>query len=336
MKILPRRKAVPEGIRITKVGLWYILLAVLVALPAANTGNNALYMVEACLLSLLVVSGVTSRQNLRRVDIELVPPGEVYAQQPFSLRYTIEHKGWFWDRRLLLIAGVGEGKPELVPYLPRKHRQDGLLELTANRRGVLQVPYLHLSSIYPLGLFRKGMRYRVDLELLVYPQLLPAEDYLVRGGGPGGEHSSRKPGSGQELLTLRAFRQGDDRRGIHWKQSARTGELIYMETEAEKGQRVSLLLDNGVGKLQSDEVRERFELAISEAATAADHFLGKGYEAELITRAEVIGFGHGPGHRRRILEALALLATEEASQNPLVGSDPDALGLTFSLAEADT
>ena len=109
-----------------------------------------------------------------------------------------------------------------------------------------------------------------------------------------------------------------------------------MEKEAEKGQRVSLLLDNGVGKLQSNEAQERFEHAISEAATAADHFLGKGYEAELITRAEVIGFGHGPGHRRRILEALALLATEDASAYPLTGSDPDALGLTFSLAEADT
>ena len=112
MKKLLERKTVPEGIRITKVGLWYILLAVLVALPAANTGNNALYMVEACLLSLLVVSGITSRQNLRRVDIDLAPSGEVFARQPFGLRYTIHHSGWLWARRLLLIAGVGEGKPE--------------------------------------------------------------------------------------------------------------------------------------------------------------------------------------------------------------------------------
>lgn len=329
-----KRKTVPEGIRITKVGLWYILLAVLVALPAANTGNNALYMVEACLLALLVVSGITSRQNLRRVDIELMPPGEVFARQPFSLRFAIEHAGWLWDRRLLLIAGVGEGKPELVAYLPRREKRQGMLELTANRRGRLQIPYLHLSSIYPLGLFRKGMRYRVDLEMLVYPQLLGSEEYRVQRGGPGAEHASRKPGSGPELLTLRAFRQGDDRRGIHWKQSARTGELIYMEREAEKGQRVSLLLDNGVGRLQTTEARERFERMISEAATAAHHFIEKGYEIELITRAEMIGYGHGPGHRRRILEALALLAPVEPASQPLIGSDPEAQGLEFSFREA--
>lgn len=174
----------------------------LVALPAANTGNNALYMVEACLLALLVVSGVTSRQNLRKVDVGLASPGEVFAKQPFSLGYTIGHHGRVWDRKLLLIAGVGEGKPVLVPHLSKNEERRGILELTASRRGLLRIPYLHLSSIYPLGLFRKGMRYRVDLEMLVFPQLLPRDDYRVQGGGPMGERLSRKAGSGHELLTL--------------------------------------------------------------------------------------------------------------------------------------
>ncbi len=332
MRNSTQRLTVPEGIRITKVGLWYILLAVLVALPAANTGNNALYMVEACLLALLVVSGVTSRQNLRKVEIDLAAPGEVYARQPFSLSYRIGHGGWLWDRRLLLIAGVGEGKPVLVPHLERRQQQEGFLELTVNRRGRLTIPYVHLSSIYPLGLFRKGMRYRVDLEMLVYPQILGADEYRVQGGGPVGEHPSRKAGSGHELLTLRAFRMGDDRRNIHWKQSARTGDLIFMEKEAEKGQRVSVVFDNAVGRLDQEESRVRFERLVSEAATAAHHFLEKGYEVELITRGGVIGFSRGAGHRRRILETLALVEPVEIATLPLVGSDPEAQGLMFTLS----
>jgi len=292
-------------------------------------------MVEACLLALLVVSGVTSRQNLRRVEIDLVAPDEVYARQPFSLSYTISHGGRLWDRRLLLIAGVGEGKPVLVPFLAKGDEQPGSLELTVNRRGRLRIPHLHLSSIYPLGLFRKGMRYRVELEMLVYPQLLSADEYRVRGGGPTGEHPSRKAGSGHELLTLRAFRQGDDRRNIHWKQTARTGGLIFMEKEAEKGQRVSILFDNAVGSLAGEGDRARFERLVSEAATAAHHFLEKGYEVELITRGGVIGFSRGHRHRRRILEALALIAPTGFESLPLTGSDPEAEGLTFSLGEAE-
>ena len=142
-----RRRTVPEGIRITKVGLWYIVLTVLVAIPAANTGNNALYLVEACLLALLVVSGVTSRQNLRRLEIELFPPTEVYANQPFGLSYKVWHSGRVWDRRLLVIAGIGEGNPVLVPHLERGEVLDGQLELLAKKRGLLPIPYVHLSSI---------------------------------------------------------------------------------------------------------------------------------------------------------------------------------------------
>src|SRR5687767_9120055 len=47
------RATVPEGIRITKVGLWYVLLTVLVGAAATNTGNNALYLVLAAMLALL-------------------------------------------------------------------------------------------------------------------------------------------------------------------------------------------------------------------------------------------------------------------------------------------
>ena len=45
------RKTIVEGIRVTKVGLFYILLTLIVGVAAANTGNNALYIVEALLLS---------------------------------------------------------------------------------------------------------------------------------------------------------------------------------------------------------------------------------------------------------------------------------------------
>jgi uncharacterized protein (DUF58 family) len=329
------RRTVPEGIRITKVGLWFIVLTVLVAIPAANTGNNSLYLVEACLLALLVVSGVTSRQNLRRLDIGLTPPTEVYANQPFGLGYRIRHSGRMWDRRLLVIAGIGEGKPILISHLARGEDLGGHLELMAKKRGLLAIPYIHLSSIYPLGLFRKGMRYRSDVELLVYPQLLEASAAKYRGAGPVGEHPSQRPGGGHELHTLRKFRFGDDRRGIHWKQTARTGELIFMEREAERGQRVSLLFDNAVSGSDDPEAAEAFEIAVSEVATAAHHLNERGFEIELITRGEIVGFGRGPRQRQRMLRSLALISAVSNGGQPLVGSDPSAPTIFFDVRGGD-
>jgi hypothetical protein len=165
------RRTVPEGIRITKVGLWYIVLTILVAVPAANTGNNALYLVEAFLLALLVVSGVASRQNLRRLELDFEPPAEIYAKQPFSVRYTVHNRGRLMSRRLLVVAGVGESKPTLIPHIPIEGTDRGLMEVQVEQRGIHKVPFLHFSSIFPLGLFRKGLRYRIDLELLVYPEV---------------------------------------------------------------------------------------------------------------------------------------------------------------------
>ena len=62
-------RPVPEGIRITKVGLWYVLITLVVAIAATNTGNNALYLVWSVMLAVLVVSGVVSRQNVRGLAV---------------------------------------------------------------------------------------------------------------------------------------------------------------------------------------------------------------------------------------------------------------------------
>ncbi len=315
------RRSVPEGIRITKVGLWYIVLTILVAVPAANTGNNALYLVEAFLLALLVVSGVASRQNLRRLDLGFEPPAEIYAKQPFSIRYTIHNRGRFMSRRLLVVAGVGEGKPTLIPHIPIQGTDRGLMEVQVDERGIHQVPFLHFSSIFPLGLFRKGLRYRIDRQLLVYPEVDTTRSVSVEQLGGEGELPSTDAGAGYDLLSLRLFREGDDRRGIHWKQTARTGNLIFMERAADTGRRLSIQLDNAVGDLADPEDILRFERLVSRAATATHHCLKSDYEVELITRSGLVPFGRGGFHRRRILEHLALLETVPRQRDPLVDSN---------------
>ena len=327
------RKTVPEGIRITKVGLWFIILTVLVAVPAANTGNNALYLVEATMLSLLVVSGVISRQNLRRLQVDFDPPAEVYANEPFDIGFELRNRGHLWPRWLLVLTGTEQTKSVLVPFLPRRSAYEGSLELTATRRGILRLEHAHLASIFPLGLFRKGMRYRVDLDLLVYPEIRSSVEFRQTGLGGVGEVPARRIGVGPELHSLRAFRRGDDRRGIHWKQTARTGEMVYMEREAETGERLSIVLDNAVGELDSDTRKEMFELLVSEAATAAHYYLERDYEVELVTRNEVVGFGRGRAHRRRILEALALLPAVAVQPYPLTGSDPATPALALDMEE---
>jgi uncharacterized protein (DUF58 family) len=191
-------------------------------------------------------------------------------------------------------------------------------------RGVHRFPYVHVSSLFPFGFFRKGVRYRVDFEALVFPELFPAGGSRPEESEQMGDDASRRSGWGHDLYALRNFRRGDDPRGIHWKQTARTGELIYTERTAERSRRLSILFDNAVGELKDPADQGRFERLVSEAATIAVDHLARGYEVELVTRDQALAFSGGSRQRLAILEALALLATAPRRSEPLVSSDPRA------------
>jgi uncharacterized protein (DUF58 family) len=310
-------RPVPEGIRITKVGLWFVLFTVLVAVAATNTGNNALYLVLAAMLGLLVVSGVTSRHNLRGLVVEVEPPGEIFAKQPFHLPFALRNRSRLLPRWLLQFAVDRNGSPRLLTYLPPKAVGKGRVEMMVPRRGVHRVDAGHLSTLFPLGFFRKGLRYSLGIELMVFPEIYAAASASLGQTGRWGDDPSRTAGWGHELHALRTFRAGDDPRSIHWKQTARTGRLIFMEREVEESRRLSIVFDNAVGALPDDATRNRFEHLVSEAATAGLDYLERGFEVELVTRDVILPFAAGARQRFALLEALALVEPRPRVPEPL-------------------
>jgi uncharacterized protein (DUF58 family) len=321
---LPSRRAVPEGIRITTVGLWYVLFTVLVAIAATNTGNNALYMVLALMFSVLILSGVVSRENVRGLVAELDSPGEVFANRPFAVGFVLRSRALVFPRWFLLFTLSRSAQPLLIPYLPRRGRSAGQLEMMVGSRGHHRFPFVHVSSLFPFGFFRKGVRYRVDLEVLVFPELFPAAGSLPEESNQMGDDVSRRSGWGHDLHALRLFRRGDDPRGIHWKQTARTGELVFTERASERSRRLSILFDNAVGELKDAALLSRFERLVSEAATAAVDHLARGYEVELVTRERNLTFGSGPRQRLAVLETLALIQPRPRVTETLASGDPRA------------
>lgn len=325
------RRGIPEGIRITKVGLWFVLLTVVVAAAATNTGNNALYLVLACMLAILVVSGVVSRWNLQGLAVAVEAPGDLYARRPFQLPFTISNRSRRWSRWLLLFSVSAGGPTRLVPHLPAGKSARGQLEMLLPRRGRHRFEAAHFASLFPLGLFRKGMRLPLACDLLVYPELFAAGATEIDPSGLTGDESSPRAGWGHELHALRAYRPGDDPRGIHWKKSARTGALVFMERESEESRRLSIVFDNATGKLADAAARDRFEHLVSEAATAAVDHLARGFDVELVLRESVLPFASGGRQRREILERLALVEPRPRQRTELRPSDPGAraLRLTF-------
>src|SRR6202162_1046539 len=65
---------------VTRVGIIYVVIVLLIGIAALNTGNNLLYIVVAAMLAAIVVSGVASAVVLRELELELKIPDHIFAE----------------------------------------------------------------------------------------------------------------------------------------------------------------------------------------------------------------------------------------------------------------
>ncbi len=295
-------------IRITNFGLGYILMCLVVAIAATNTGNNGLYVVLAGMLAAMTVSGVLSRRNVRGVACEIEPVGEIVATRPALLRVKLENRLRTGTAQALFFLQEGLPGPLWVDPLKPGEKRELVVEGRFARRGIVGRPDAGLLSRFPIGLFRKYRRASLRREIVVYPlpepsavPEAPPED--ARGGRP---HASRR-GGGFDIRTLREFTPGDDPRDMHWKQSARMRRWIVREREAERDRPIVLTVDNALPDAADPAAVEELERVISRCASQALVLLSRGGEVGFQARGVFVVPQVGRPQRARVLEALARL-----------------------------
>jgi len=304
-------------IRITNFGLGYILMCLVVAISALNTGNNGLYLVLAGMLAAMIVSGVLSRRNVRGVACRIETVGEVVATRPAWLKVRLENRMKTATAQALFFLHESLPGPLWVDPLAPGEVRELVVEGRFSRRGVHRDADAGLLSRFPLGLFRKYRRATLAREVVVFPLPeasrvpdIPAED--ARGGRPH-PHSR---GGGSDIRTLREFSPGDDPRDLHWKQSARMRRWIVREREAERDRAVFLAVENALPEPFDSASLERLERAIARAAGQALLLLSRGAEVGLHARGVKVAARGGRPQRVRILDALARLEAVPLASAP--------------------
>ena len=76
---------------VTRAGMIYILISVVIGIAAINTGNNLLYVIVAALLSAILVSGVASALVLRSLTLDVHLPEHVFAGRPMLARLLLRN-----------------------------------------------------------------------------------------------------------------------------------------------------------------------------------------------------------------------------------------------------
>lgn len=311
-------RLIPDwGIRVTNFGLGYILMCLVVAIAATNTGNNGLYLVLAGLLAGMAISGMLSRRNVRGVRCEIEPLGEIIATRPSLLKLRLVNELRAGTAQALFFLHEALPGPLWIDPLAPGESRDVVVEAVFRRRGVFREADAGLLSRFPLGLFRKYRRATVAGEIVVFPMAqdspvpdVPPED--ARGRRP---HPHRR-GGGAEIRTLRDFVPGDDPRDLHWKQSARMRRWIVREREAERDRAVFLVVENALEDPGDPAALEGLEQAISHCAGQAMMLLSRGAEVGFAARGVKVPPRAGRRQRVPILDALARLDPIPSSEAP--------------------
>jgi uncharacterized protein (DUF58 family) len=76
---------------VTKAGVVYVLVTLVIGIAALNTGNNLLYIVVAAMLAAILVSGVVSALVLRGLELEVGLPEHVFAGRPVAGRIKLRN-----------------------------------------------------------------------------------------------------------------------------------------------------------------------------------------------------------------------------------------------------
>jgi len=182
--------------------------------------------------------------------------------------------------------------------------------LTFSRRGVYELGPAEVRVADPFGLLGFARRFEERTEVVVYPSVHELRGFPLRGGNVEAGTRGSRGRRGEEFANLREYRRGDDRRHIHWKSLARTGELFVKEFSLQAPGRHTVALDlrrEGI-RTQDNEVED----AVSAAASVLTHLARESLPFRLLStggRGIDTGFG---SNEDAYWAAMRLLATARA------------------------
>ncbi len=339
-----------EGLSgLTVRGRAFLAAGVTAVLCAVLLGQPALTRVGVLVLALpLVTAAFVGRSRYRLALVRTVHPQLVAAGQAARVNLTLTNEGRTPSGVLLLedqvpyvlgtrprfvLDGIGHGWKRHVTY-----------QVRSDVRGRFEVGPMTVRVNDPFGLVELGRTFRSTVPLTVTPRTVSLPAIPLGGGWTGsGDNRPRAFAIGSaEDVTVRDYRRGDDLRRVHWRSSARMGELMVRREEQPWQSRATVFLDNRHGAHRGQGIASSLEAAVSAAASVAVHLTQRGFSVRLVTAS-----GEDPTnawHLREanlnaapLLEALAVVASL-----PQVGIDTGWLtehaqgGLTVAVLGAVT
>jgi len=306
---LPPKGASRLTVRPTARGWQALAFGVLVLVVARLIGTTQFHQLAYALLALPIASLVLGVMGSRGISYSRsLPPGtRITAGKEARLRLLLER------------SRFGAAKVGVLDHLPGRRafefpgwRKEKKIEvpLAFARRGVYELGPAEVKIVDPFGLLAFARRFEKRTEVVVYPKVHELRGFPLLGGNVEAGTRGSRGRRGEEFANLREYRRGDDRRHIHWKSLARTGELFVKEFSLQAPRRHTVALDLRREGLRTQD--NEIEDAVSAAASALTHLAGEDLPFRLLNTGSSgvdTGFGSDEGS---YWEAMRHLATARA------------------------
>ncbi|KAA3609534.1 MAG: DUF58 domain-containing protein [Planctomycetota bacterium] len=239
------------------------------------------------LAAFFLASPLLGRMNLQGLQAETTHRKKIHAGEDFLLPLQVTRKpGTPIGRDLNLYLRVGPRQrfwAQIATMVPGRHLIQAPLRLP--HRGRFTTLQLVWRSSYPFGLFEWSRHQVIKVDLLAWPRLGIMRNLEgLLGSVEAQRHPSHVPSASGygEFYGLRAWRRGMSQRFVHWKTSARQGQIILQEMEQHRQPKLSVILDCQVPNFETTYRRPPgFELAVSLTATLLKELHRRRWNADL-------------------------------------------------------
>jgi uncharacterized protein (DUF58 family) len=251
-----------------------------------------LVRVGALLAVLPVVSTLTARRARYRLSCtRRLDPPRIPAGQPATVTARVENVSRLRTGVLLaedVIPYTLGGRPRFVldEIEPGGHRELRY-QIRSDSRGKFTVGPLRVRVADAFGLVEISRSFSTTSTLVVTPRIFELPRATAQsswlGEGDGGMRTISA--IGEDDAAPRQYQDGDGLHRVHWRSTARYGELMVRREEHQWRNSASVFLDTRRSAHSGSGPASTFEFAVSAAASIGAHLAGEGFRARLITEA---------------------------------------------------
>ncbi|RDX38446.1 DUF58 domain-containing protein [Kangiella sp. HD9-110m-PIT-SAG07] len=279
----------------TRYGWLMLMILVLILIASTNYQNNMGFMAGFVLLAVGLLSVFYTFRNLKGLEVRCLKAAPVFATENASINVQLTNNTQ--SQRLAIGVGLSKKSVGYVDVMSQS-KSAAIIYLPTSKRGLVDIPRIACSTIFPFGIFEAWSWVRTPYQVLVYPKPIPCPEPLTASNSGIDEGQTREKGS-EDFHSLRDYQAGDPIKQVMWKAYARERGLYSKEFEDYVGEHQTLSWDS-VAHYEK-------ELAISyltDAVLTAENSQ-QVYGLEL--PQQTVAKGQGPEHLHTCLKALALM-----------------------------